>query len=244
VAAIRIPQLLADQTVQAGRRAWLAAHPESEHEGDGLALWDGDGAVRCHAARAIGQTSALLLERCIPGTQLKRSAAEPEQDTIIAGLLRRLWRRRPQTPHPFRPLREMCAQWADGTEARLEAAGPHVDGGLVGEAVTLLRELPRSGEREVLLASDLHPENVLASQREPWLVIDPKPYVGDPAYDAVQHMLNCDQRLARDPVALAARMASLLDLDPRRVSLWLFARCAQESLGDPAMREPARRLAP
>ena len=110
--------------------------------------------------------------------------------------------------------------------------------------MTLLRELPRSGEREVLLATDLHAENVLASQREPWLVIDPKPYVGDPAYDAVQHMLNCDQRLARDPVALAARMASLLDLDPRRVSLWLFARCAQESLGDPTMREPARRLAP
>jgi streptomycin 6-kinase len=43
---------------------------------------------------------------------------------------------------------------------------------------------------------------------------------------------------------MAARLAGLLDLDPERVKLWLFTRCAQESVGDPSMREPARRLAP
>jgi streptomycin 6-kinase len=95
----------------------------------------------------------------------------------------------------------------------------------------------------VLLCTDLHAGNVLAAQREPWLVIDPKPFVGDPAYDTVQHMLNCDERLAIDPVGLARRMAGLLDLDDDRVSRWLFARCAQEALGDVSMREPARRLA-
>jgi hypothetical protein len=50
--------------------------------------------------------------------------------------------------------------------------------------------------------------------------------------------------LAADPAGLSRRMASLLDLDAERVRLWLFARCAQESLGDPTMREPAKRLAP
>ena len=39
-------------------------------------------------------------------------------------------------------------------------------------------------------------------------------------------------------------MAGLLDVDSERVTLWLFARCAQEALHDQAMREPARRLAP
>ena len=96
----------------------------------------------------------------------------------------------------------------------------------------------------MLLCTDLHAENVLAARREPWLVIDPKPFIGDPAYDPVQHMLNCDERLATDPAGLSQRMASLLELDPERVRLWLFARCAHESLGDPSMREPARRLAP
>jgi streptomycin 6-kinase len=108
----------------------------------------------------------------------------------------------------------------------------------------MLRELPRSADRNVLLCTDLHAGNVLASQREPWLVIDPKPFIGDPAFDAVQHMLNCDERLVDDPFGLARRMAELLEVDPARVRLWLFARCAQESLHDLTMREPARRLAP
>lgn len=85
---------------------------------------------------------------------------------------------------------------------------------------------------------------MLAARREPWLVIDPKPFIGDPAFDAVQHMLNCDERLAADPRGLAHRMARMLELDPERVRLWLFARCAQESLHDLTMREPVRRLAP
>jgi streptomycin 6-kinase len=57
-------------------------------------------------------------------------------------------------------------------------------------------------------------------------------------------MLNCEDRLIADPAGLAQRMAALLDLDPERVRLWLFARCAQESLYDLSMRELARRLAP
>jgi streptomycin 6-kinase len=39
-------------------------------------------------------------------------------------------------------------------------------------------------------------------------------------------------------------MAELLELDPERVRLWLFARCAQESSNYPNMRAIARRLAP
>jgi streptomycin 6-kinase len=57
-------------------------------------------------------------------------------------------------------------------------------------------------------------------------------------------MLNCDARLASDPVALARRMAGLLELDSDRVELWLFARCAQEALNDPTMRALAALLAP
>lgn len=57
-------------------------------------------------------------------------------------------------------------------------------------------------------------------------------------------MLNCDRRLHLDPRGLARRMAALLDLDPERVLLWLFARCVQESAGWPALADVARALAP
>jgi streptomycin 6-kinase len=107
-----------------------------------------------------------------------------------------------------------------------------------------LQTLPAAADRQVLLCTDLHAGNILAAGREPWLVIGPKPYLGDPAYDAVQHLLNCDQRLTADPIGLAWRMADLAGLDPDRLTHWLFARCVQESLDQPGLLEVAARLAP
>src|SRR5262249_48067665 len=91
----------------------------------------------------------------------------------------------------------------------------------------LLAELPRSAPADVLLATDLHAGNVLRARREPWLVIDPKPFVGDPAYDATQHLLNCN-RVATAPLETVRRCGGLLGVDPERVALWLAARAAAE----------------
>lgn len=161
----------------------------------------------------------------------------------MASLLQRLWNP-PPADHPFRTLTEMCNSWADRFESRSQPLDHPLDEGILHEGLELFRSLPTTAEREVLLVTDLHADNVLAAQREPWLVIDPKPYVGDPTYDVLQHMLNCEDRLHTDPRALSVRMASLLDLDPVRLGLWLFARCVQESLDWPSLASVARRLAP
>jgi streptomycin 6-kinase len=221
----------------------LWRHPEAEHEADGLAAWNGNGAVRLHAAIEVdAATNALLLERCRSGTTLA-TLPEPEQDRVLARLLRRLWIS-PPAGHRFRPLGEMCQLWAAEFEQKTAHGLAGLDPGLARKGVALLRQLPGSAERQVLLATDLHAGNVLATDREPWLVIDPKPYVGDPTYDAVQHMLNCETRLHADPVGLAQRMAGLLDLDPARLLLWLFARCVQESPDWPGLDEITRKVAP
>lgn len=48
-------------------------HPEALHEAAGLRHWDGQGTVRLHRALDVDPcTSALLLERCRPGTTLKQ----------------------------------------------------------------------------------------------------------------------------------------------------------------------------
>ena len=78
----------------------------------------------------------------------------------------------------------------------------------------------------MLLATDLHAGNVLRAQRQPWLVIDPKPFVGDRAYDATQHLLNCKGRLSSAPGATIRRFADLLEVDHERVRLWMLARLA------------------
>ena len=51
--------------------------------------------------------------------------------------------------------------------------------------------------------------------------------IGDPAYDATQHLFNCD-RLHTGPKGLIKRMADLLELEYERVRLWTFARAAAE----------------
>jgi streptomycin 6-kinase len=219
------------------------SHSEAANEADALRVWNGGGAVRLHASAIFDHTSALLLERCSPGTPLGVVKPGPEQDLVVAGLLRRLWRT-PADSQAFRPLQVMCDDWADEFEEKNERTPVDLDPGLVREGITLFRTLPATAETQVLLCTDLHGENILAAEREPWLVIDPKPYVGDPAYDSLQHMLNCEDRLIADPVGLARRMASLLDLDAERVTLWLFARCIQESVDWQVVREVAPRIAP
>ncbi len=220
--------------------AWR--HDEAADEAAGLRVWSGHGAVRLYDSAVFGSTSALLLERCHPGTTLAAALPEPDQDEVVAVLLHRLWNA-PTDTHPFRPLQAMCDAWAAEFDEKLAASPGLLDPGLARAGIELFRTLPATAEREVLLCTDLHAGNILAAQRGPWLIIDPKPYVGDPTYDALQHLLNCEQRLATDPIGLAKRTADLLGVDPDRLVTWLFARCVLESIDQPELREVAARIA-
>ena len=88
--------------------------------------------------------------------------------------------------------------------------------------------MPATSAADVLLVTDLHAGNVLRAEREPWLAIDPKPFVGDRSYDATQHLLNCRQRMLSSPEDTIARVADLFEVDSERVRLWMFARTAAE----------------
>lgn len=213
-------------------------HMEGQHEIDGLRFWDGEPTVRLHEADP--DVNAMLLERCEPGTSL-RALPEDEQDPVIAGLLHRLWRK-PPASHPFRPLSVMTGYWAEETNA---SARKWNDPGLVREGLRLFQELSRASADDVLLATDLHAGNVLRAQREPWLVVDPKPFVGDRAYDATQHLFNCRTRVLTNPLGTIGRFSDLLEVDHERVRLWMFARSAAEPRDswDDRSHEMARALA-
>ena len=200
-------------------------HMEAEQEAEGLRFWDGDPTVRLLATD--DDLGAMLLERCQPGTAL-RDIPEPEQDVVIAGLLRRLWRA-PSSPNTFRPVSAQLKFWSDEATTNVKNWR---DARLASEGLRLFEELPRTVPQEVLLATDLHAGNVLRSQREPWLVIDPKPFIGDPAYDVTQHLLNCSERLLSDPIELVRRMGDLAGIDPGRIRLWIFARVAVDPPDD------------
>ena len=218
------PVALAD-----GRRGVLKLgmpHMEAEHEVQGLRFWNGDPTVQL--LKADDELGAMLLERCEPGTSL-RALPEFEQDFVIATMLRRLWRSPPES-YGFRPLSALTEHWSKETLADVER---WPDDGPVREGLRLFQELPQAAPHgDVLLATDLHAGNVLRAEREPWLVIDPKPFVGDRAYDATQHLFNCGSRLRSDPNGTICRIADLLEVDRERVRLWTFARAAAEPRDD------------
>jgi streptomycin 6-kinase len=218
-------------------------HMEGRDEAAALRAWGGVGAIRLFADERLSETTvALLLERCEPGTNLT-GRPEDEQDVVLAGLLRRLWRA-PEDGAGFRPLQSLCDYWADSFERKVADGRVQVERELARQGADLFRALPASATDIRLLCTDLHAQNVLAARREPWLVIDPKPFVGDPTYDALQHLINCEERLTADPEGLAARMAGLLGLDAERLVQWLFAFCVVQAADFPWALGVARRIRP
>ena len=133
VTAFAVPRYLAETARRdKGVRDWIADLPavvaglvlkvgfrfpggDERDEAAGLRCWDGNGAVRLHAAHESESAYALLLERCLPGSPLGQVLPEPEQDLVVAGLLRQLWAQ-PHRAYPFRPLAQMCAVWAEEFE--------------------------------------------------------------------------------------------------------------------------------
>jgi streptomycin 6-kinase len=211
-------------------------HAEARHEADALRAWNGRGAVRLLQAAEDG--FALLIERCVPGTDLW-ALGEEEANAVGAGILRQLWRD-PPAGAPCGRLADLAAAWRD--ELPREAPGQGYDAGLVTRAVELAGALAASEPRAVLLHGDFHPGNVLAAARVPWLAIDPKPLVGDPAYDLAQWLANRLPAAERtpDPVAAIrrqiAQFSALLGLDARRVVGWAFVKSLGWDWGPPAAR--------
>jgi streptomycin 6-kinase len=146
---------------------------ESEHEAAALAHWGGDGAIRLLAHDS--ERHALLLECCNPGTPLSELDQDAALD-IMAGLLPRLWKR---AGAPFRPLELEAARWARELADKWQRADKPFEPRLLDAALDALGTLSGTQGEQVLLHQDLHAGNVLRAEREPWLVIDPKPLVGE-----------------------------------------------------------------
>lgn len=194
-------------------------HREAEQEADALERWDGDGAVRL--LDRDDERHAMLLERCEPGTYLSES---PDALEVLIGLLPRLWK----SGDGFRPLAEEAEWWIEHDLRNAK----HAD-----LAIGLLRELvPTQGE-QVLLHQDLHGENVLAAQREPWLVIDPKPLAGEREFNVAPIVRSFELgHSRREALYRLDRLTSELALDRERAKGWTIAQTIAWSGGSDYVR--------
>lgn len=204
-------------------------HDEAEHEHLALQHWHGDGAVQL--LRADPRRWALLLERA--HRRDLSTVDDVEACGVVGGLLARLHR---PAPPQLRQLSVAVAGWAERLAALPRSAPlPHR---LVAQAVSLGRALADDPATDgTLVHTDAHYANVLAADREPWLVIDPKPLSGDPHYEPAPLLWNRWEEVAADPagvrVAVRRRLDAVVDalgLDPDRARDWVAVREACNAL--------------
>lgn len=208
---------------------------EARYEASALQWWDGHGAVRL--LEHDQDDFVLLVERCDPGVRLddQHSLSAEDRLEIAARLLVALWETGIPESSPYERVGDVTAEWADLAARRMETIKPPYDAGLVDHGVELLRTLPRSATREVIVHGDFNPGNILSATRSPWLVIDPKPMVGDPGYDLCPLLLQVDHPFRHDdPAAVLSHryelVAAIVGEPADRLIAWSVARSVEAAL--------------
>lgn len=208
-----------------GRAAALKVtfpHEEAEHEHLALRHWAGDGAVEL--LRADPHRWALLLERVGPADLT--TVDDDASCRVVGGLYRRLHR---PAPPQLRRLSALAALWGEQLRALpRDAPAPRR---LVEQAAALCRTFADDDATDGrLLHGDLHVLNVLAAQREPWVVVDPGPLSGDPAFEVAPMLWNrwAEVVATRDVRGAVNRrldvVVEVAVLDRDRVRDWVVVR--------------------
>jgi streptomycin 6-kinase len=199
------------------------ADVEGEHEALALQRLGGEGAVRLLTADP--RRGALLLER-LHRTDLD-SLPVLQACEVVAGLYQRI--HVPALPQLL-PVATYLDRWTPRLRA-LPRDAP-IPRRLVEQALSLIGDLfAESGDADaVMIHGDLHFQNVLAGDREPWLVIDPKPMAGDRHYEPAPMLWNrWDEAVATGDLrfALRRRFHTLVDtagLDEALARDWVIVR--------------------
>jgi streptomycin 6-kinase len=212
-----------------GTRAVLKLSPpfdrESISEGEALQAFGGHGMV--HLLESDLQASAMLLERLEPGKPLHTLRDDQAEMGIAAGIMQQLWRSVPEE-YPFLTLAHWGAAFRRHRAEHGGTTGP-LPAAIFERGERLYHELNASATQRILLHGDLHQSNILSAARQPWLAIDPKGIVGDPAFETVPLLRNMLANLypVSDPAHILSRriewLANDLGLERERVRLWGIA---------------------
>jgi streptomycin 6-kinase len=190
-------------------------------EAAALEAFGGRGAVRLLAS----EPGALLIERAVPGE--RAAALVPHDDARATEALMSVARTLHVPPPPGVSLPHLRTEGHAFRDhlARFPGDEP-LPRRLVETAAALFDDLCDSAG-DVVLHGDLHHDNVLRGDREPWLAIDPFGRIGDPAFDCGPMLYNpgpdrrSDELLALVP-ARCEQMADALAIPLERVTAWGF----------------------
>ncbi|MGH2549336.1 MAG: aminoglycoside phosphotransferase family protein [Thermomicrobiales bacterium] len=168
-----------------------------------LQLGAGANVVRIHDLDLAG--SAMVMERIVPGTQLRDAALSDDAATRLAAeSVATFWRAvaDPAHLHPLRRWMRALFEW----QPRPELIAPD----LIARAQELGETLLANSTRSCLLHGDFQHHNLLQRADGAWIIIDPKGVHGDPGFEFAAWMYNPPGVTARpDYPELARRRAAI-----------------------------------
>ena len=158
-------------------------HPEGKWEAVGL-----QSLAACSPAvlRQDPWTWSLLLERVRPGTPLQ-TAGLPAQEALEIGGRLHLSMAAAAPPDSLPRLDDAMQDYATQARSRLDSELLWLEqqgvADLVESALEDIERLVSDSVGNSLLHGDFNPGNILDSGDGQWLTVDPKPLIGDRAYD-------------------------------------------------------------
>ncbi|MET9515366.1 aminoglycoside phosphotransferase family protein [Streptomyces sp. NPDC002994] len=201
---------------------------ESAGEAAALRAWGGDRVVRLLEHDEV--SGAMLLERLDAGRHLSVVPDTMAAVRVLAELLVRL--NAVAAPEGVRRLGDIAGAMLDDVPQAVKALADPAERRLLEQCAGAVREVAGEPGGQ-LLHWDLHYDNVLAplpgsGRTEPWVVIDPKPLVGDPGFELLPALVNRfdeGQVLRRFDL-----MTEVLGLDRGRARAWTLGRVLQNCL--------------
>jgi len=191
---------------------------------DALLLYGGRGMVR--VLEAARDDRVVLMERVVPGEMLWQVPID-EALEAIASVMTKL-HAVPPAGHSFPDARSYQRAWPN--HIRLYGGTGPIDADLFEIGERLFIELCDSSAAPVVLHGDLHYGNVLSSDRDGWVAIDPKGIAGEPSCEVRKLFGNRVDELyeSMDPVSAMRRrvetVADLTGFDRERVRGWALAQ--------------------
>jgi len=204
---------------------------------DALELYAGRGMVR--VLQVAREERVVLMELVVPGEPLWRAPIGRALEGV-ASVMAKLRSAPPDRPL-FPDVRAYHRAWRN--HVRLHGGPGPIDADLFEIGEQLFIELCDSSVASVVLHGDLHYGNVLSSDREGWVAIDPKGVTGEPCYEVGDLFRNrIDELYQTSSPAQAMRwrieaLADLTGFDRERIRLWALAQAVLSevwSADDPA----------
>ncbi len=196
-------------------------NPEIFNEASFLKISDGKGAVKL--LKSDENRRAILLERLTPGANLKEVCQTDETKAVEIAIktLREILKKLPENSS-YRRLED----WFKGFDRAANTTFPRE---FISKAGEFYKELSSSSQK-FLIHGDLHHENILSAEREPFLAIDPKGIIGDIGYEISVFLNNhlwwlaSDANLKEKLNDAVQLFSEAFEIEPRDLRKWAFAQ--------------------